>query len=212
MKRLLSHTDEVAPHPAVDDPLLGDDVEVPVHLENPDPRGDHDGLLARPVQVPVDEMLLEGVERNVENLQEVSLGGCGEPSLGCGDSWPGVVVNDELEISAGSGSVVCVVLSPHLVVLHKGLSQEGQSGEPIVKLLILDYNSVEILVISSCTKSENKAVRQRLSGLASSVVSLETFLHVSRELGQILGFVEHSAEQNYGDLVLQHFRDLSEFY
>ena len=53
---------------------------------------------------------------------------------------------------------------------------------------------------------------KRLSGLASSVVSLETFLHVSRELGQILGFVEHSAEQNYGDLALRHFRDLSEFY
>ena len=108
MKRLLSNTDEVTAHSTVNDPLLGDDVEVPVHLEDPDPRGDHDGLLARPVQVPVDEMFLEGVERNVENLQEVSLGGCGEPSLGCGDSWPGVVVNDELEISAGSGSVVDV--------------------------------------------------------------------------------------------------------
>ena len=74
VKRLLSNTDEVTAHPAVNDPLLGDDVEVPVHLKDPDPRCDDDGLLACPVQVPVDEMFLEGVERNVENLQEVSLG------------------------------------------------------------------------------------------------------------------------------------------
>ena len=99
MKRLLPYTDQVTAHPAVNDPLLGDDVEVPVHLEYSDPRGDHDGLLTRPVQVPVDEMFLEGVEGNVENLQEVSLGGSGEPSLWCGDSWAGVVVDHELEIS-----------------------------------------------------------------------------------------------------------------
>ena len=108
MKRLFSNTDQVTSDSAVNDPLLGDDVEVPVHLEDSDPRCDDDGLLASPVQVPVDEMFLEGVERNVENLQEVSLGGCGEPSLGCGDSWPGVVVNDQLEIPAGSGSVMDV--------------------------------------------------------------------------------------------------------
>ena len=78
VKRLLSYTDQVTAHPAVNDPLLGDDVEVPVHLEYSDPRGDHDGLLTRPVQVPVDEMFLEGVEGNVENLQEVSLRGSGE--------------------------------------------------------------------------------------------------------------------------------------
>ena len=58
MKRLLSNTDEVAAHSTVNDPLLGDDVEVPVHLEDPDPRRDDDGLLASPVQVSVDEMFL----------------------------------------------------------------------------------------------------------------------------------------------------------
>ena len=100
------------------------------------------------------------------------------------------------------------MLSAYLVVLNKGLSQEGQSGEPIVKLLILDDNSVEILIISSCSKSGIKAVRQRLSGLASPVVSLETFLHVSRELGQILGFIENSTEQDYGDLIIRDFTDL----
>ena len=62
VQRLLAYADEVTAHPAVDDPLLSDDVEVPVHLEDPDPRGDDDGLLAGPVQVPVDEMFLEGVE------------------------------------------------------------------------------------------------------------------------------------------------------
>ena len=75
MKRLFSHTDEVTAHSTVNDPLLGDDVEVPVHLEDPDPRGDDDGLLTGAVQVAVDEMFLKSVERNVENLQEVPLGG-----------------------------------------------------------------------------------------------------------------------------------------
>ena len=107
MERLLPHTDQVTAHTAVNDPLLGDDVQVPVHLEYPDPRGDDDGLLTCPVEVPVDEMFLEGVERDVENLQEVSLGSRGEPSLRCGDSWPSVIVNDELEveISPASGPV-----------------------------------------------------------------------------------------------------------
>ena len=99
VQRLLADTDEVAAHAAVDDPLLGDDVEVPVHLKDPDPRCDDDGLLASPVQVPVDEMFLEGVERNVENLQEVSLGSRGEPSLRRGNPRPGMVVDDELETS-----------------------------------------------------------------------------------------------------------------
>ena len=72
MQRLLADADEVTAHPAVDDALLGDDVEVPVHLKDTHPRGDHDGLLACPVQVPVYEMLLKSVERDVEDLQEVS--------------------------------------------------------------------------------------------------------------------------------------------
>ena len=74
MKRLFSHTDEVTAHSTVNDPLLGDDVQVPVHLEDPHPRCDHDGLLSSSVQVSVDEMLLKCVQRNVENLQKVSLG------------------------------------------------------------------------------------------------------------------------------------------
>ena len=96
MKRLLSNTDEVTAHPTVNNPLLGDDVEVPVHLEDSDPRCDDNGLLAGPVQVPVDEMFLEGVEGDVQNLQEVSLGSGRQASLGRGDSWPSVVVDDEL--------------------------------------------------------------------------------------------------------------------
>ena len=73
MKRLFSNTDEVTAHSTVNDPLLGDDVEVSVHLEDADAGCDDDGLLASPVQVPVDEMLLKRVQRNVENLQKVSL-------------------------------------------------------------------------------------------------------------------------------------------
>ena len=117
MKRLLSDTNQVTTNSAVNNPLLGDDVEVPVHLEYPDPRGNYDGLLAGPVQVPVDEMFLEGVEGNVENLQEVSLGGSGEPSLWCGDSWSGVVVDHELEISPCSILFLCSV-SCHLTLLY----------------------------------------------------------------------------------------------
>ena len=101
MKRLLTNTDEVTAHPTVDNPLLCDDVEVPVHLEDADPRCDDNGLLAGPVQVPVDEMFLEGVERDVENLQEVPLGSRRQASRGRGDAWPGVVVDDELKISPG---------------------------------------------------------------------------------------------------------------
>ena len=97
-------------------------------------------------------------------------------------------------------------LSSYLVVLHKGLSEEGESGEPIIKLLILDDHSVEILVISSCTKSGIKAVHLKLRSPASPVVSLETFLHVSRELGQILGFIENSTEQDYGDLIIRDLK------
>ena len=117
VKRLLSYTDEVTAHPTVNNPLLGDDVEVAVHLEDANPRGDDNGLLAGPVQVPVDEMFLEGVERDVENLQEVPLGSRGEASLGCGDSWPSVVVDDELEISPGQGQL-SGVLSCSLTLLY----------------------------------------------------------------------------------------------
>ena len=43
--------------------------------------------------------------------------------------------------------------------------------------------------------------RLTLAVLASPVASLETLLHVSWELGQILSFVENSAEENYRDLI-----------
>ena len=96
MQGLLADTDEVTAHPAVNDPLLGDYVEFPFNLEYPDPRCDDNGLLTCPVKVPVDEMFLEGVEGNVENLQEVSLGGSRESGSGCRDTWPGVVVDHKL--------------------------------------------------------------------------------------------------------------------
>ena len=119
MKRLLSDTNQVTTNSAVNNPLLGDDVEVPVHLEYPDPRGNYDGLLAGPVQVPVDEMFLEGVEGNVENLQEVSLRGSGESGPGRGHPRPCVVVHHELIVT------VMKCLQPftsYLIVLNERLS------------------------------------------------------------------------------------------
>ena len=97
MQRLLADTDEVAADAAVDDPLLGDDVEVAVHLEDADAGGDDDGLLPRPVQVPVDEVLLEGVEGDVEHLEEVSLGGGGQCRGGGGDPRSVVVLEHKLQ-------------------------------------------------------------------------------------------------------------------
>ena len=73
MQRLLSDTDEVAPHAGVDDPLLGDHRQVSVHLEDSSTRGHHDGLLPGPVQVAVDEMFLKSIQGDVQHLEEVSL-------------------------------------------------------------------------------------------------------------------------------------------
>ena len=77
-----------------------------------------------------------------------------------------MIVNDELEVEISPASVLVlssVVLFSHLVVLNKSLSEQGESGEPVVELLILDDHSVEILVKSSCTKLGNKNVRLVLS-------------------------------------------------
>ena len=99
MQRLLAYADEVTAHPAVDDPLLSDDVEVPVHLEYPCPWRDHDSLLPRPVEVPVNEMLFEGVEGDVEDLQEVSPRCRGQSGLGKDLAWPLVIFENELKLN-----------------------------------------------------------------------------------------------------------------
>ena len=71
----------------------------------------------------------------------------------------------------------------HLVVIHEGLAQKSEGGEPVVKLLVLDDNSVEVLV------------------KPSSVVHQKTLLHVHWKLAEVLGLVEDSTEHDNGDLI-----------
>ena len=111
MQGLLADTDEVTAHPAVDDPLLGDDVEIPVHLENTHARGDDDGLLPRPVQVPVYEMLLESVEGDVEDLQEVSPGCSGQSRLGRSQPWPLMVFENKLNMTLTTNSKLIMIVT-----------------------------------------------------------------------------------------------------
>ena len=74
MQRLLTNTYEIAPHSGVNDPLLCDHGQVPVHLKYSSARGHHYGLLPGPVQVAVDEMFLKSVQGDVQNLKKVALG------------------------------------------------------------------------------------------------------------------------------------------
>ena len=74
MKRLLTHTYQVASHTTVNDPAFGDLLKLGIDLEDANARGDDDALLSGPVKVPAQIMFFKGVEGHVEHFQKVAPG------------------------------------------------------------------------------------------------------------------------------------------
>ena len=162
MQRLLAHADEVAAHPGVDDPLLGDHRQVPVHLEDSSSRGDHYGLLPSAVQVAVDEVFLKCVQRDVENLKKVSLS-C---SRVC-SRW-------------NCDALSMVIFQDQLLVVCEGLSKRSQCWKPVVELLILNHNPIEVLIESTMVSVRLVEFRFRVE--PALVVLLQALLHVFRKI------------------------------
>ena len=84
MKRLLTHTYQVASHTAVNDPAFGDLLKLGIDLEDAHAGGDDDALLSSPVQVPAQIMVFKGVEGHVEHFQKVAPGRRRDARLGNG--------------------------------------------------------------------------------------------------------------------------------
>ena len=128
MQRLLANTNQIAPHSGVNDPLLCDHGQVPVHLKYSSTWGHHYGLLPGPVQVAVDEMFFKSIQRDVQNLKKVSLS-----SRRVCSSWD-------------CEALSVVIFQHQLLVVSEGLSEKSKSGKPVLKLFILNHNSIEVFI------------------------------------------------------------------
>ena len=87
-----------------------------------------------------------------------------------------------------------VILRHQLLVVGEGLSEKSKRWKPVLKLLILNDNPVEVLVESG--KRKQSILTSNKMSSPALVVLLQALLHVLWKVGPLIGCVEGAGEQH----------------